>query len=105
MLAGNAANLENIDEVGIEHEFDGEVDRRHVEVFEAEAIEKNIGRQQLFAADVDRVLRQVEGVAQGDVAGGELDLRGKGLLVAEESTTARWPSMRSSSWLRNRVSW
>ena len=80
--SGDAANLKDVDEVSIENQIDRQVDGRHVEVFEAEAIEKNIRAQQLFAANVDRVLRQIEGIAQGDVAGCELDLGGKGLLGA-----------------------
>ena len=80
LLARHAAHLEDVDEVGIEQQFNREVDRRQIEILEGHAVEENLRRQQLLAADVDRVLRKVEGIAQRDVAGGQLDLRGKGLL-------------------------
>ena len=77
LLARHAAHLEYVDKVGIDQHFDGEVHRREVVVLKAHAVEENLRGQQLLAANVDGIFGKVEGVAQGDVAGGQLDLRGK----------------------------
>ena len=79
-LAGHAAYLKHIDEIGVEQDFHRKVHRRQVKVLEGHAVEKNLRREQLFAANVDRVLWQVKGIAQRDVAGSQLDLRGERLL-------------------------
>ena len=80
LLASYAADLEDIDEVSIKQDLDREVDRSEVEVFEGEPVEEDFRRQQLFAANVDRVLRQIKGITQTDVAGGQFYARGKCLL-------------------------
>ena len=58
-----AAYLEYIDEICIEQHLHREVHRSEIEILEGHAIEKYLRSQQLFAADVDCVFRQVERVA------------------------------------------
>src|SRR5205823_14631341 len=53
-----------------------------VEVLKRHAVKEDIVGQQLLAADVDGVFRQIERLAQRDVAGGQLNLRRERLLCA-----------------------
>src|SRR6185437_8956691 len=69
------AHLENVHEIGFEGELDEHFHRPKVEVLKGEAVEQNIAAQQLLAADVNGVFRQVEGITQGDVAGSQFNLR------------------------------
>ena len=48
-----------------------------MEIFQSQLVEQHIAGQQLLAANVHGVLRQVERIAQRDAAGGELDARSK----------------------------
>ena len=67
---GYATDLEYVHEVGFEDEFNGEVDGLQVEVLECEIVEEDVVREQLFAPNVNGVLRKIEGIAESDVAGG-----------------------------------
>ena len=104
LLPGDAAHLEDVNEIGVKLHLNHEIDVREIEVLEVQPIEEDLGCQQLFATDMDRVLRQIERVTKRNVAGGELDLRGERLLGLDESTTVRCPPIRNSRWLRKRVS-
>ena len=77
LFPGHAAHLKHVDEVGVEEHLDGKVHGDEVEVFKAHAVEEDLRRQHLLAAHVDGVLGKIKRIAQGDVAGGQLDLRGK----------------------------
>src|ERR687888_410678 len=81
-MACAPADLKDVNEIGIECDLHHNVHRRKIEIFEGEAVEQHSASQQLLPAHMNSILREVEGLAKGDVAGGELDLRMKGLLRA-----------------------
>src|SRR5579884_1995027 len=82
LLTRSTADLEDVDEIGGVVNVDGEADGNEIEVLEAEAVVELVVREQLLAPQMDRVLRQVERIAQRDVAGSEFDLVREGLLRA-----------------------
>ena len=71
----NSAHLEDVDKISVKTEFQRQVDRSEIEVLDREAVKENVGGKHLFSADVDGILRQIEGISQSDVAGREFDLR------------------------------
>ncbi len=73
----HAAHLEDVNKVAVKAQLGDEIHGREVEVVERHAVGEHVVRQQLLAADVQRVFGQVERFAQRDVPGGELDARGK----------------------------
>ncbi len=82
LLSRDAAHLENVNEIRIEDHLQREINVNEVEVLEAQAVEEYLGCQQLFTADVYRVLGEIKRVPKRDVAGGELDLRSESLFSA-----------------------
>ena len=77
LLACHAADLEYIDEVRVQNDFHRKVDGRQVEILEGHPVEEDLRRQQLFATNVNCIFGQIERIAQRDVAGGQLNLRGE----------------------------
>src|SRR5262249_49599809 len=92
LLPRHPAHLKNVYEVCVEEHLQREVDVYEIEVLEAQTIKKNLGSQQLLTPDMYRVLRKVKGITQRDVAGRELNLRGKGLLRTGREDNAAVPS-------------
>src|SRR5215469_3361484 len=78
----DTTHLENVSEIGIKPELHRQLNFRAVEIQKGEAVEKNLGAEQLLATDVDRVFREIEGLAQGGTGGGKLNLRNEGLFCA-----------------------
>src|SRR5207248_616113 len=76
-LANASAHLEYVHEIGVEGDFHHEFYWREMEVLQSQLVEQHIAGQQLLAANVHGVLRQIERIAQRDAAGGELDARSK----------------------------
>src|SRR5579884_823280 len=79
---GHAAHLEHVNKIGRVADFNHELDGLQVEIFKRHAVEKHVVGQQLLAAYVNGVFRQVKRFAQRDVAGGQLDLRCEGFFRA-----------------------
>jgi hypothetical protein len=78
----DATHLEDVHEVGAEADLNHKINCLKIEILKCYAIEEDIVGQQLLPPNVDRVLRQVKRFAQRDVAGGQLNLRGKRLFRA-----------------------
>src|SRR5215469_1493822 len=78
----DAAHLEDVGKIGIEPELDRQLDFGAVEIKKGEAVEKNLGAEQLLAADVDGVFREIEGLAQRGPSCSKLNLRNEGFFCA-----------------------
>src|SRR5579864_5965004 len=81
-VTGNAADLEDIHEVGFVGQLDHQHDIMKIEILERDVVVEGVGGEQLLAPDVYRVLGNLEIVAQSGLSRRQLDLRRKGLLRA-----------------------
>ena len=79
LRARHPPHLKDVDKVGIEIHLNHELDGSEIKVLKGETVKESTRREQLFASNVNGVLRQIERVAQGDVARGQLDLGCEGL--------------------------
>src|SRR5579859_2525802 len=80
LFPGDTSHLENVHEVGFINKLDQHFEFVEVEILNGELVKQRVRTQQLFAADVDAVFRNLVSVAQGTLAGSEFNLRGKSLL-------------------------